>query len=69
MQVARLALDEFSNISPHEPLNVDTVMEGMQQWWWNCETGVEKECFIQAATQAIDRHCQRHPKRPLHKAT
>lgn len=69
MPVARLALDEFSNISPHEPLNVDTVMEVMQQWWWNCESGEKKEGFIQAATQAIDRHCQRHPNRPLHRTT
>lgn len=72
VKAARLPLDElcFSNMDKHEPLNVDTVMEGMQQWWWNCEAATTttcKECFVQAATQAIERHCQRHFNRPLHK--
>lgn len=69
VKAARWPLEEFSNIDKQEPLNVDTIMEGMQQWWWNCETCKRKECFIQAATQAIERHCQRHPNRPLHKTT
>lgn len=32
----RWPLEEcFAEISAHEPLNVDCIMEGMQQWWWN----------------------------------
>mmetsp|Transcript_17120 Transcript_17120/g.35358 ORF Transcript_17120/g.35358 Transcript_17120/m.35358 type:complete len:287 (-) Transcript_17120:306-1166(-) len=32
----RWPLEEcFDEIDPCEPLNVDCVLEGMQQWWWN----------------------------------
>jgi len=67
MASVRWPLEEFSNIDSQEPLNVDTVMEGMQQWHWNCDKAEGKECFLQAATQAIERHARRHPNRPLHK--
>ena len=68
IQTARWPLEEFSNIDTQEPLNVDTVMEGMQEWWWYCdEKNIGKECFLKAATGAIERHAQRHPNRPLHK--
>ncbi|CAJ1953469.1 unnamed protein product [Cylindrotheca closterium] len=63
----RWALGEcFAEINPKEPLNVDCILEGMQQWWWNCESGVSKESFIQAASQAIEHHAKRHPSRPIH---
>jgi len=65
--------DCFAEINSHEPLNVDCVLEGMQQWWWNwknttatCSDNVKRETFIQAASQAIEHHCKRHPSRPLH---
>lgn len=67
----RWPLDEcfdISTISPNEPLNVDCIMEGMQQWWWNCsgKSVFKKEYFVQAAEQAIQHHAQRHPSRPVH---
>ena len=72
--------DIFAEIDSREPLNVDCVLEGMQQWWWNWYqltannrnndgTGdllVKRETFIQAASQAIEHHAKRHPSRPLH---
>jgi hypothetical protein len=59
----------FIDVSSKEPLNVDCVLEGMQQWWWNCDdvkSVPNKERFIQAASQAIEHHAKRHPSRPLH---
>jgi hypothetical protein len=63
--------DFFSNIDSQEPLNVDTIMEGMQEWYWNCNRGDmrNEECFVQAAASAMERHAQRHPNRPLHKVS
>jgi hypothetical protein len=72
--------DCFAEIDSHEPLNVDCVLEGMQQWWWNwkqlndiscsndatVDIKVKRETFIQAASQAIEHHATRHPSRPLH---
>jgi hypothetical protein len=74
IQTEKWPLEEcFANISENEPLNVDTIMEGMQEWHWNCSNETTKdgtkECFVQAATSAIERHAQRHPNRPLHKTT
>jgi hypothetical protein len=68
IQSARFALEEF-NIDRCEPLNVDTVLVGMQQWWWNCEQheGGRRECFLEAMETSMDQHCTRHPNRPLHK--
>jgi hypothetical protein len=90
----------FSNIHDREPLNVDCIMEGIQQWWWNCDDiNVNKdddedndndnddeddcsdldtdkknelllrEAFIQATSQALDHHAERHPSRSLHRMT
>ena len=60
----------FAEINPREPLNVDCVLEGMQQWWWNVGRGqqelMSKDHFIQAAEQAIEHHTKRHPSRPIH---
>jgi hypothetical protein len=72
--------DCFAEIDAREPLNVDCILEGMQQWWWNwnqltpanssndvtVDLNVKKETFIQAASQAIEHHAKRHPNRPLH---
>lgn len=68
IQSARFALEEF-NIDRCEPLNVDTVLVGMQQWWWNCEQreGARRECFLEAMEKSLQQHCTRHPNRPLHK--
>ena len=77
----RWPLEEcFAEIDSREPLNVDCILEGMQQWWWNwnqltpanssndvtVDIKVKKETFIQAASQAIEHHAERHPNRPLH---
>lgn len=39
IQAAKLPLDELCvrELSSCEPLNVDTVMELIQRWWWNCD--------------------------------
>jgi len=68
--------DCFKDIDACEPLNVDCILEGMQQWWWNssCTSfgksssnlNGRKEAFVQAASQAIHHHAERHPSRPLH---
>jgi hypothetical protein len=64
----------FQNIHSNEPLNVDCILEGMQQWYWNWNDddspmfqNDKKECFVQACTLALSRHAERHPSRPLHK--
>ena len=65
----RWPLEEcFVSIDPNEPLNVDCILEGMQQWWWNCETQEmpSRDHFIKAAEQAIEHHAKRHPSRTLH---
>jgi hypothetical protein len=63
----RWPLEEcFAEISANEPLNVDCVLEGMQQWWWNSDADASEESFIQAASQAIQHHAKRHPSRPMH---
>mmetsp|Transcript_22633 Transcript_22633/g.37434 ORF Transcript_22633/g.37434 Transcript_22633/m.37434 type:complete len:230 (-) Transcript_22633:24-713(-) len=64
---ARLPLENF-NVDDSEPLNVDTVLTAVQQWWWNCETmGASSECFLDSMEQAFQEHYLRHPNRPLHK--
>lgn len=39
MKAAQLPLQELnvSGLHSNEPLNVDTVLELMQRWWWNCD--------------------------------
>ena len=39
LRAARLPLDDLNvkELTSHEPLNVDTCMELMQRWWWNCD--------------------------------
>lgn len=77
------------DMDKNEPLNVDCVLEGMQQWYWNyyhyaydqkpkvpnesstqlLESTRARQCFVDAARQAIQHHHQRHPGRPKHKDT
>jgi hypothetical protein len=61
--------DVLTNMNAKEPLNVDCILEGMQQWWWNypkMKLSSPKESFCQAVAQAIEHHAQRHPARPVH---
>jgi len=63
-------------IHKNEPLNVDCVLEGMQQWHWNyyydassSTNKAPESAFREAATQAIIHHQERHPARPWHLET
>ena len=49
----------------NEPLNVDCVLEGMQQWAWNVNSASPSP-GADAIYQALKHHTQRHPGRPLH---
>ena len=60
----------------NEPLNVDCVLEGMQQWYWNCycrkteRSAVANPCvtaLYDAMYQALCHHQKRHPERTRHK--
>ncbi|KAL3789928.1 hypothetical protein HJC23_010613 [Cyclotella cryptica] len=46
MRAVKLPLNELNarEISSEEPLNVDTVMEIMQRWWFNCDK-LENQLF------------------------
>ena len=70
---ARWPLEQIaSNISSSEPVNVDCVLEGMQQWEWNINSSTaatEKDCRkagFDAIVQALEHHTERHPERPIH---
>jgi hypothetical protein len=58
---------------PQEPLNVDTILEALQQWYWNYNNAndqVERtndNPFRQASMQAFGHHAHRHPARPKHR--
>lgn len=82
IQAARWPLDRIvANISPSEPLNVDCVLEGMQQWEWNCHNKIVNDdnndvvsndknrvkACADAIVQALEHHTRRHPERPIHK--
>ena len=56
MKAAQLSLKELnvSGLYSNEPLNVDTVMELMQRWWWNCD---ELEVKLQQQQQHLQRQC------------
>jgi hypothetical protein len=75
LPAARLPLDSVPHVDRNEPLNVDCILEGMQQWYWNCqaaevsegaEAAVTEDCFQRAALQALQHHETRHPERPRH---
>jgi len=72
------SIDDSPSLKMHknEPLNIDCVLEGMQQWYWNyyhCQSNTSgtalaaAACFQKAAIQAIRHHQARHPERPRHK--
>jgi hypothetical protein len=51
----------------NEPLNVDCILEGMAQWFWNKWQGHDEEsACMNAIRQAIRHHEERHPERPRH---
>jgi len=66
--------DDDLLLHPNEPLNIDCVLEGMQQWHWNWQQHAsgnnddddKTACFQKAAIQAIRHHQERHPERPRH---
>ena len=69
---ARWNLECVSDVlDPNEPLNVDCVLEGMQQWYWNCAVGTSRcsdpRRYQDAVIAALQHHQERHPKRPQHK--
>lgn len=78
MKAARWPLEQFvANISAHEPLNVDCVLQGMQLWEWGYDCATDhanvsesaraKQACADALIQALQHHAQRHPERPIHK--
>lgn len=86
IRAVKLPLDELNvqELTSQEPLNVDTVMELMQRWWWNCD-GMEqrhagdscddealggryRKCFLGAAAWAMKSQRDRHPNRTVHMA-
>ena len=81
MRAAKLPLDELKvkELASDEPLNVDTVMELMQRWWWECDaTQTEnvdpdlareqyKKCFVVSAALSLRTQRIRHPNRTFHK--
>ena len=71
LPTARWSLDCVSDVlDPHEPLNVDCVLEGMQQWHWNTHSSnsdTSEQHYQSAVIGALKRHQERHPERPQHK--
>mmetsp|Transcript_36215 Transcript_36215/g.76112 ORF Transcript_36215/g.76112 Transcript_36215/m.76112 type:complete len:307 (-) Transcript_36215:1008-1928(-) len=84
LRAVKLPLDELNvkELTSQEPLNVDTVMELMQRWWWNCDKVKQKckdlvvsdearsdmyrKCFLEAAAWAMKTQRERHPNRTVH---
>jgi len=58
----RWPLPSNDNWDPHEPLNIDCVLQGLQLFLWtgDLETSI---------ATALRYHTQRHPGRPQHKTT
>ena len=67
---------EEEKVNPNEPLNVDCVLEGMQQWWWNIakqeqqeeqgyphQEGKTSKNYRKALLRAISQAIQHHAKR------
>jgi len=79
---AKLPLDELNvkELSNQEPLNVDTVLELMQRWYYNCNqlknknddsgekitSNMYRNCFVSAAAYAMKTQRERHPNRTVH---
>ena len=80
LKAVKLPLDELNviGLGCQEPLNVDTVMELMQRWHWNCDRmqkqqhdiddskALYRDCFLKAAAWAMKSQRERHPNRTLH---
>lgn len=82
IRAAKLPLDELNvkELSNQEPLNVDTVLELMQRWYWNCDqlknnndessekitSSMYRKCFVGAAAYAMKTQRDRHPNRTVH---
>ena len=75
IRCARLPLDvlNVSDLGSDEALNIDTVMEMTQRWWYNhglsqleCRYKVDTRLFADAAARALLTHRGRHPNRLLH---
>ena len=81
MRSVKLPLDDLNvkQLASDEPLNVDTVMELMQRWWWgrgpiqteDIDTDLTREqcrkSFIVSAALSINTQRTRHPNRTFHK--
>mmetsp|Transcript_57822 Transcript_57822/g.122630 ORF Transcript_57822/g.122630 Transcript_57822/m.122630 type:complete len:306 (-) Transcript_57822:965-1882(-) len=84
LRAVKLPLDELNvkELTSREPLNVDTVMELMQRWWWNCDrtkqhhgntaendkaqSSMYRKCFLDAAAWSMKSQRERHPNRTVH---
>jgi hypothetical protein len=75
VRTARWPLETVSDVlHANEPLNVDCILHGMQQWYWNCSNASNSTTpgihparrFQDAAIQALQHHQERHPARPQH---
>jgi hypothetical protein len=80
LKAVKLPLDELNvrRLTCQEPLNVDTVMELMQRWHWNCDRmqkqqhdvderkALYRDCFLEAAAWAMKSQRERHPNRTIH---
>ena len=79
---ARLPLDALntSDLGSDEALNIDTVLEMIQRWWYNYgkhsnsittnednnKSNLQLKLFQDAAARAMLTHRNRHPKRTIH---
>jgi len=64
IRAAKLPLDELrvKELSSCEPLNVDTVMELMQRWWWNCDRVEERLQQINGSGGNTEKYGQLYKK-------
>jgi len=62
IRAAKLPLDELrvKELSSCEPLNVDTVMELMQRWWWNCDRVEERLQQINGSDTTEDDNTEKY---------
>jgi len=72
-----LSLSSLSLLQDSEPLNVDTVLELCEGWRRESAAAAEggggggggggEQAFVNAVGEAMERHEERHPNRPVHK--
>lgn len=81
-ECTRLPLDALnvSDLGSDEALNIDTVLEMVQRWWYNCgndamhspnprsssSDNMGSKFFVDAAARALLTHRNRHPNRTIH---